>query len=383
MISPEHKGHQKHTKLEKPNTGHFHRNEWAILGTSCDQIKKLAFETTEALAGDLKVAYVDADHKSADAERNQGRDDSSILAHGGQFEFTDKITYSRLDFEHEVNDFERKRLFQNNHLVLVNGNHFKAIRQILVIDPKKNLDKHIEKLSDVRLILMGNEATEIPEHIKCKLDLDRIPVKSLNEHKVLSTFLKDHWASDIPAVKGLVLAGGRSTRMGHDKGRIDYHGKDQRIFMLEQLQRVSDEAFISIREDQVDELQGHPVLTDKFIDLGPYGAILTAFQSDPNAAWLVVACDQPNIDKRVLSHLVTHRDSKKMATCYHNPETDFPEPLITLWEPGAYPALLHFLSLGFTCPRKVLINSDCHVIQAPSTEILKNINTQKELEKYQ
>jgi molybdopterin-guanine dinucleotide biosynthesis protein A len=228
---------------------------------------------------------------------------------------------------------------------------------------------------------MSGEATDIPDVVKSKLNTDVIPVKSLNEQGVLAAFLKAQWSNNIPGIKGLVLAGGKSTRMGQDKGKINYHGKDQRIFMLEQLQGVCDNAYISIREDQENELDNYPTLTDKFIGLGPYGAILTAFQSDPNSAWLVVACDQPNIDINVMSHLKSNRDATKMATCYHNPETDFPEPLITLWEPKAYPSLLHFLSLGFSCPRKVLINSDCHVIQAPDIQILKNVNTQEELEK--
>ncbi len=381
MISSESKGHQKHTKLTKPAIGNFHRNEWAILGTSCDQIKKLAFEATKALSGQLKIAYVDADHKSADTEIEEGRDQKSVLAHGGQFEFTNKITFQRFDFEGQRSDFELKHQFQNSDLVLVNGNHFLAKRQILVIDPKKNLEKHMDKLTNVGLILLNEETSEIPEFIKSKVKLNSIAVKSLNEPDVLTTFLKAEWGENIPKVKGLVLAGGRSTRMGRDKGKINYHGKAQRIFMLEQLQGITDGAYISIREDQLGELADYPVLTDKLIGLGPYGAILTAFQSDPNSAWLVVACDQPNIGAEILSHLTANRDATKMATCYHNPETNFPEPLITLWEPKAYPILLHFLSLGFSCPRKVLINSDCKIIQATDIQILTNVNTPEELEK--
>ena len=36
------KEHQKHTKLTKPNTGNYGRNEWAIMGTSCGIIQRLA-----------------------------------------------------------------------------------------------------------------------------------------------------------------------------------------------------------------------------------------------------------------------------------------------------------------------------------------------------
>jgi len=72
-----------------------------------------------------------------------------------------------------------------------------------------------------------------------------------------------------------------------------------------------------------------------------------------------------------------------MATCFHNPETDFPEPLITIWEPRAYPRLLEFLSLGYSCPRKALINSDVQEIDIPDLQLLSNVNTPEELEKLQ
>ena len=62
------KPHQKHAHLTKPEVGQFNRNEWAIVGTACDKIKELAFEVTKRLTPALKVAYVDADHKSADQE---------------------------------------------------------------------------------------------------------------------------------------------------------------------------------------------------------------------------------------------------------------------------------------------------------------------------
>ena len=114
--------------------------------------------------------------------------------------------------------------------------------------------------------------------------------------------------------------------------------------------------------------------------MGPFGAILSAFQTNPNAAWLVAACDQPLIDAGVLKELISKRNPSKYATAFYNPETDFPEPLITIWEPRAYSELLHFLSLGYSCPRKVLINSDIELLELEDSLVLKNANTPEEYE---
>ena len=64
-----------------------------------------------------------------------------------------------------------------------------------------------------------------------------------------------------------------------------------------------------------------------------------------------------------------------------SPFDGLPEPLITIWEPKAYPILLSFLSQGYTCPRKALRNNDVHIIKAENADALINVNTLEELEK--
>ena len=64
----------------------------------------------------------------------------------------------------------------------------------------------------------------------------------------------------------------------------------------------------------------------------------------------------------------------KVATAFLNPETEFPEPLITIWEPRSYPVLFQFLTQGYSCPRKVLINSEIELLHLEEHEVLMNVN---------
>ena len=68
-----------------------------------------------------------------------------------------------------------------------------------------------------------------------------------------------------------------------------------------------------------------------------------------------------------------------MATAFRSPVNAFPEPLIAIWEPRSYPVLLQFLAQGYSCPRKVLINSPVELLEAPNPLALKNVNTPEEL----
>jgi molybdopterin-guanine dinucleotide biosynthesis protein A len=122
------------------------------------------------------------------------------------------------------------------------------------------------------------------------------------------------------------------------------------------------------------------VIPDSFTDLGPYGAILSAFRYDPTAAWLVLACDLPLFDKAAVAELVSARSPRSVATALRLNSESFPEPLVAIWEPKSYQLLLAFLGQGVSCPRKVLINSDVFLKDASRPEVLINVNSREEAE---
>ncbi|ASW73925.1 molybdenum cofactor biosynthesis protein MoaC [Chryseobacterium piperi] len=190
---------------------------------------------------------------------------------------------------------------------------------------------------------------------------------------------KEHKTSPI---KGLVLAGGKSLRMGTSKDQIEWYGKEQRYFAADLLKNFCEEVYISCRQDQLENFDtDYHALTDTFLGMGPFGGILTALRSDRNTAWLVVACDLPLLNKETLEFLIDNRDDTKIATTYESPFDGLPEPLITIWEPGSYPALLQFLGIGNTCPRKVLINSDTLILKPADPDTLMNVNTPEDAAK--
>ncbi|KPE49053.1 molybdenum cofactor biosynthesis protein MoaC [Chryseobacterium indologenes] len=188
----------------------------------------------------------------------------------------------------------------------------------------------------------------------------------------------------IPSINGLVLAGGKSRRMGTPKDLLNWHGKEQRYFAADLLAPFCEEVFISCRQDQLKDFDpDYHALTDTFLNMGPFGGILSALRSQRDKAWLVVACDLPLLDKKSLEFLISSRDDKKAATTYESPFDGLPEPLITIWEPKSYPLLLNFLGTGNTCPRKVLINSDTLILKPRNPDALMNVNTPEDAEKAQ
>lgn len=375
----EEKKHKKHADLKRPSFGNFGRNEWAIVGGPCTTIKFLADQVINALTPDYKCAYIDTTHND-DITLMPGK-----LTNGAFLEYNDQVNYTRLNYKAHFNSFKLKETFAAADLILANGNHNPAKAQVVIIYDNKraSLQKRVEQLNNVQMILLADNATEIFDFIKEAVPhWNELPVYRLDETDRIIAFFRKQLQQARPKLNGLVLAGGKSERMGFDKGSVNWYGKEQRYYMADLLSAFCEEVFISCRPDQQNQIASpYLSLPDTFFNLGPYGAILSAFRERPDEAWLVVACDLPLLSEKSLGYLTEKRNVATIATAYQSSFNNFPEPLITIWEPKSYPVLLSFLAQGYSCPRKVLINSDTTLLNAPDPEELTNVNTPEELEK--
>jgi molybdenum cofactor guanylyltransferase len=316
----------KSPKFGKLDMGTFARNkqkEFALVGGNDDSIQGVAILIAQKLPPQYKVGFAHI--------LKENTTKSTVFT----TEYTQKGGLHHIIGEGKKGNYQYRDMMSQMDIMLVNGNHFS-----------------LENTIDI------------------SLDIDEILTQILR-------------GLDFPTIKGLVLAGGRSTRMGSDKGILNYHGKPQREYVVDMLEGMGIDTYISCRQEQVETMNGYKTISDSFLDMGPAGAIMSAFLFDPNAAWVALACDLPLLTEGVVQNLLTQRNPSAIATAYRSPENEngFPEPLIALWEPKAFPVLLQFLSQGIMCPRKVLINSDTHLIDPSVPEALMNANTVEDREK--
>lgn len=179
---------------------------------------------------------------------------------------------------------------------------------------------------------------------------------------------------------GLVLAGGASTRMLRDKAALAYDGRPQLLRAYELLAAVCEKTFVSVRADQTNDpvRAGLPQIVDRLEGHGPIAGIHAAQSLHPEAAWLVVACDLPFLDRATLEHLIAHRNSELMATAYRSSHDGLPEPLCAIYEPRSRAAIVGYTEGGGRCPRKFLIGAAAHLLAQPAQRALDNINTAEE-----
>ena len=177
-------------------------------------------------------------------------------------------------------------------------------------------------------------------------------------------------------IYGLILAGGKSSRMQTDKGELQYHDAiNQRTYLYKMLSKFCSKTFISCRSEQVSNLHtGEEYIIDEDKYGGPLNGILSAHHHFPDKAWLVLAVDLPHITDKTIGVLMSKRDSLKIATAYALKESPMPEPLIAIWEPTALEEAEKYILAGSNCPRKFLSSRDIKIIFPENDIELFNAN---------
>jgi molybdopterin-guanine dinucleotide biosynthesis protein A len=142
-----------------------------------------------------------------------------------------------------------------------------------------------------------------------------------------------------------------------------------------------DEVFVSIRAEQgTDTLRApYPQVADTQTGLGPTGGMLAAHAFDPQAAWLVVACDMPLLNRALLETLIAGRNPLRGATAFAGND-ELPEPLCAIYEPATLAALQAAIAGGAKVagPRSLLMNTDIALLKHPAGRI-DSFNTPDEL----
>jgi molybdopterin-guanine dinucleotide biosynthesis protein A len=179
---------------------------------------------------------------------------------------------------------------------------------------------------------------------------------------------------------GLVLVGGESRRMGRDKALLTYDGGTTQLERTAGLlQTVCTKVFVSQRKEQAFPT---PTDTEAIYDSvedvkGPLCGILSAMRAHPDAHWLVLACDLPNLQTSTLEKLIREfRAQAPQLTAYRSSYDGLPEPLCAIYPVGCDAALLALSQkLGKSCPRKLLIVKEAALFEQDDPRSLDNINT--------
>lgn len=140
-----------------------------------------------------------------------------------------------------------------------------------------------------------------------------------------------------PRVAGIVLAGGRSSRMGVDKASLMLEGRTLLQRTIDVLDEVADEVIVVAATGQeLPQLESaHPlrVVEDAIEGQGPLVGIAAGLEAMTAPVAVVVACDMPYL-RPALLRLLAERAAggARLAVPMHD---GWPQPLCSAWQAGA------------------------------------------------
>ncbi|MCL6318488.1 molybdenum cofactor guanylyltransferase MobA [Pectobacterium atrosepticum] len=147
-------------------------------------------------------------------------------------------------------------------------------------------------------------------------------------------------------ITGVILAGGRATRMGgHDKGLIVLNGVPLYLHVLSRLKTQVDEVIISANRNQdVYEQSGCRIIGDSDANfLGPLAGILSGLHASTSEWVVFVPCDVPVFPLDLVRRLWQARGE---ANATYARDGERPHPTLLLINKNLIEQLEAYLHLG-------------------------------------
>lgn len=364
--------HAKDGVFDRPEPYLYHPYEFFFCGFSNSGKTTLMAKVVEKLSTDYEVGCVKHCSHSFDFDR-EGKDSWKFTHAGAQSVVLNAPGRWASHSHSELDKFERGLVLNELDLVLAEGAKEQSGEKILVIDEGE----------DILQLLKDGDVKDVKALAGTKKPAETFGLPFFHRDDVdgISQFILNVLKERDPHIKALLLTGGKSTRMGQDKAFLEYHGKPQLEHMYKLLKSKINDVYISCKtKTEYPGFADKAYLEDRFHGMGPLGGIMTAQATDAKSAWLVVAVDLPFVDEKVLNFLLERRNPFKAATAFKSNFKEFPEPLMTIYEPHSRHRIFKFLGLGYSCPRKVLINSNVELLDQQNKRWLDNANTSEEFE---
>lgn len=187
-------------------------------------------------------------------------------------------------------------------------------------------------------------------------------------------------------ITGIILSGGKSSRLGQEKGLADFNGKPLIQYAIDVLKPISDKIIISAN-NQLDEYTsfGYEVVQDQVRGIGPLGGIIASLKKSVTRYNFVLSCDTPFVPAELFSYLLNSIENFQVAVPKHG-EKLF-EPLCAVYATNVIWDMQHCIETQNYRLHHFLKESNARFVPIHNKlpfyheEMFVNMNTQKDIQK--
>lgn len=175
-------------------------------------------------------------------------------------------------------------------------------------------------------------------------------------------------------INGLILAGGKSTRMGFDKSLLKFSGKTQHERLYGLLTSFCSQTFFACNSSQLHLTKKYSTIIDNEDYTGPMEGITNAFKLKV-CHWLVIPIDMPGITSEDLQKLISHSNESD-AICFE--QNGMLNPVFGLYTSKC---AKYLNGTGYDSPKTFLNNLKVLTLPAEPKRHL-NLNTKQEYQQF-
>jgi len=145
------------------------------------------------------------------------------------------------------------------------------------------------------------------------------------------------------SVTGIILAGGKSARLGRDKAMLPINGNSFIGHIADQLRLIADEIIVVSNQPEKYALPNTREVQDIFPGKGPLAGIHAGLTAASNEYSFVMACDMPSFHPRAVAFLFSQSTGYDVTV----PQIgQYLEPLFAVYHKNALPLITDALSQG-------------------------------------
>jgi molybdenum cofactor guanylyltransferase len=179
-----------------------------------------------------------------------------------------------------------------------------------------------------------------------------------------------------PAITGVVMAGGNSSRMGTDKGLLHYRGKPLIQYAIDALKPQCSEIIISTQNQEYSQF-GLPLVHDEIPDCGPIGGIYSVLKTSLTDYILVLACDMPFVSSETIQILMSEVED---FDCVVPRVNGMFEPLCGVYSKLLIKKIEERLKTGHYSLYGLIVESNCRFVDfKEDIPDFRNFNTSNDL----
>lgn len=178
-----------------------------------------------------------------------------------------------------------------------------------------------------------------------------------------------------------ILAGGKSSRMGTDKGLMMFEGEPMIKRIIDRLQQVVEKVVV-ISDNPFYKDFDVEVIGDVIRNIGPAGGIYSAMHHEPERSFFIVSCDMPFITPAAVRYVISEGSGSPIALPFFQNQW---QPLFGLYSGSCIEEWGALINNGYTKLKEMVTHFNVKKLQVDDEPVFNdrlftNINDKRDLE---